>query len=117
MARVVVLTDDLLFGSNVLEALRAGGSEAVLAGDAAAAERELPGGELLIVDLTSGAAARIEAAAALRRPGLAMMAFYAHVESDVRAAAERAGFDLVVPRSRMAREGASLVARLLTRDG
>ena len=116
MARVVVFTDDLLFGSRVLGALREGGHQAVLAADAAAAERELPGGELLIVDLTSDAPGRIESAAALRRPGLSIMAFYAHVESDVRAAAEGAGFDLVVPRSRMAREGASLVTGL-TREG
>ncbi len=31
----------------------------------------------------------------------------------MKAQAEQAGFDLVVPRSRMAREGASLVDRLL----
>ncbi len=41
------------------------------------------------------------------------LAFYSHVEVDVRARAEQAGFDLVVPRSRMAREGASLVSRLV----
>ena len=33
--------------------------------------------------------------------------------AEFRALAERAGFDLVVPRSRMAREGAGLVDRLL----
>ena len=31
----------------------------------------------------------------------------------MRAAAEQAGFDLVVPRSRMAREGGALVDRLV----
>jgi len=41
------------------------------------------------------------------------LGFYSHVEADVRERAERAGFDLVVPRSRMAREGAALVGRLL----
>lgn len=117
MARVVVFTDDLLFGSGVLGALQAAGHEAMLAADAAAAERELSAGELLIVDLTTDAPARIEATAALRRPGLSVMAFYAHVETEVRAAAERAGFDLVVPRSRMAREGANLATRLLAGEG
>ncbi len=41
------------------------------------------------------------------------LAFYSHVELDVRRAAEDAGFDLVVPRSRMAREAASLIEGLL----
>ena len=38
---------------------------------------------------------------------------YSHVHHDVKVRAEGAGFDLVVPRSRMAREGAALVERLL----
>jgi hypothetical protein len=37
---------------------------------------------------------------------------YSHVHHDVRLRAEAAGFDLVVPRSRMAREGPALVERL-----
>jgi capsular polysaccharide biosynthesis protein len=41
------------------------------------------------------------------------LAFYSHVETEVRERAQAAGFDLVVPRSRMAREGADLAARLL----
>ncbi len=41
------------------------------------------------------------------------LAFYPHVEADTRRRAIEAGFDLVVPRSRMAREGAALVAELL----
>jgi hypothetical protein len=40
--------------------------------------------------------------------------FYAHVDVSVRERAEEAGFDLVVPRSRMAREGAQLVAGLIS---
>jgi hypothetical protein len=34
------------------------------------------------------------------------------VDADTRVRATQAGFDLVVPRSRMAREGAALVSRL-----
>jgi hypothetical protein len=40
------------------------------------------------------------------------LAFYAHVDAAARERARAAGFDLVVPRSRMAREGARLLARL-----
>lgn len=114
MARVVVFAADLLFGSNVTSAVQAAGHEPVLASTVEAARRELPGSELLIVDLTSDAPARIEA---LRGTGVLRLAFYSHVEADVRAAAESAGFELVVPRSRMAREGADLVSRVLARRG
>nr|MBA3747792.1 hypothetical protein [Solirubrobacterales bacterium] len=44
------------------------------------------------------------------------LAFYSHVDADVRTRAIAAGFDLVVPRSRMAREGAALAAGLLAAD-
>ena len=47
-----------------------------------------------------------------RPHGVPVLAFYAHVEADVKQLAEEAGFELVVPRSRMAREGAALVDRL-----
>lgn len=109
MARVVAFIPDLLFGSNVLGALRAAGHEVALVGDEDALERELPGADVMIVDLTVDAASRITLQ---RPPGVRALAFYSHVEADVREAAEQAGFDLVVPRSRMAREGPVLVDRL-----
>ena len=55
-------------------------------------------------------------------PALAALAartlgFFAHVQPEVRKAALAAGVDLVVPRSRMHREGADLVARLAATGG
>jgi hypothetical protein len=106
--RVLAFIPDLLFGSNVQGALGAGGHEvqlvATLEGDVDA--------DVLVVDLTADAPARIAAVQAARTPGVPVLAFYAHVEADVKRAAEDAGFELVVPRSRMAREGAALVDRL-----
>jgi CheY-like chemotaxis protein len=113
MARVVVFSDDLLFGSRVLEALHAEGQEAALAGGPEAVQRELVSAGLLIVDLTTNAAERLDAVRRLRRRDVPTMAYYSHVEAEVRSAAEEAGIDLVVPRSRMAREGASLAVGLL----
>jgi hypothetical protein len=75
--------------------------------------RELENAEALVVDLTADAGARIEQVRTTPHPGVKTLAFYSHVEADVRAQAEQAGFDLVVPRSRMAREGAALVGRLV----
>ena len=103
MARIALLSPDLLFGSKVQGALRAAGHE-VVSPDAAA--------DLLVVDLTADAEERL---GAVREAKVPTLGFYSHVEQDVRRAAEEAGYDLVVPRSRMNREAAALVDRLLER--
>ena len=112
MARAVAFVPDLLFGSNVVGMLQAGGHDPVLVSSAADLAGALDGADVLVVDLTADAAERIALVQALggRPPTLA---FYAHVEHDVRAQAQTAGFDLVVPRSRMARAGAELVSQLV----
>jgi hypothetical protein len=116
MARVVAFIPDLLFGSRVQSALLADGHTVELVGDPAALEESLARSRVLIVDLTDDAASRVGLVESLSAVGLLVgistLAFYSHVEADVREVAERAGFDLVVPRSRMAREGAALVTRL-----
>jgi hypothetical protein len=112
LARVLAFIPDLLFGSNVIGALRAAGHDPVLASDPDAVGRELPSADVVVVDLTYEPEQRIEQARAWLGTGARALAFYAHVEPEVRARAEQAGFDLVVPRSRMAREGPALVERL-----
>ena len=101
MARIALLCPDLLFGSKLQGALRAAGHEPVPLGEEA---------ELLVVDLTDDVDARIEQSAGA---GLPRLGFYSHVEQDVRRRAEVAGFDRVVPRSRMARETVALVEAML----
>jgi len=128
MARVLALCGDLMFGSRMAAQLQAAGEELELTGDADAVGARLQGPaerrpEVLVVDLTSDSEVGIGLVARLagEREGPAgraagsprTLGFYSHVEADVRERAERAGFDLVVPRSRMAREGAALVQRLL----
>jgi hypothetical protein len=110
VARVVAFIPDLLFGSSVLSALQGAGHQVELRG-------ELDGpvdADLLIVDLTTDHEQRIERAARYATPKLA---FYSHVETDVRTRAQAAGFDLVVPRSRMARDAVTLAERLLAGAG
>jgi hypothetical protein len=101
MARVALLCPDLLFGSKLQGALRAAGHEVVAPSEAA---------ELLVVDLTAEPDERIEQS---QGAGMPRLGFYSHVEQDVRQRAEEAGFDRVVPRSRMAREGPALVEAML----
>jgi CheY-like chemotaxis protein len=118
VARVIALVPDLLFGSHVQGSLRAAGHDVVLAGDEAKVRERLADGEaaVLVVDLTDDrfdGAAILEALAADEAlSGVSTLAFYSHVDAAVRERAQQAGFDLVVPRSRMAREGAALVAGL-----
>jgi DNA-binding NarL/FixJ family response regulator len=114
MARVVAVFDDLLLGSNVLGMLRAAGHEAQLTGPD---EAQPAGAGLLIVDLGTAGFDGVELFEDLRArgelEGTRSLGVYSHVHQDVRERAEAAGFDLVVPRSRMAREGPALVERLL----
>ena len=115
MASVVALFDDLLLGSNVLGMLRAAGHEARLTGDAGAAHPD--GAAVLIVDLASAGFDGIAAVERLRADGelggTRTLGVYSHVDVETKRRAEAAGFDLVVPRSRMAREGAGLIEKLL----
>lgn len=110
MAAVVALIPDLLFGSRALSLLRAGGHETVLLSEISDLAPDAV--DVLVVDLTAQARERLERVRAAGLDEVRKLAIYAHVEAEVRALAERAGFDLVVPRSRFMREGAALVSRL-----
>lgn len=96
MARVAVVVPDLLFGSRVQGGLTAAGHELV----GADADPDLVIADVEVVDPS--------AVAGRRRLG-----FYPHVQPELRTRAEEAGFDLVVPRSRIARELPELVEKLV----
>lgn len=114
MARVVALFDDLLLGSNVLGMLRAAGHEAQLTGDPAQLRPD--GAAVLVVDLATDGFDGVVVVERLRAAGelgdTRLLGVYSHVHHETKLRADAAGFDLVVPRSRMAREGPALVARL-----
>jgi CheY-like chemotaxis protein len=113
MARVVAVFDDLLLGSNVLGMLRAAGHEADLVGGADVHPGDAA---VLIVDLAASTFDGVQILEHLRAAGelgsTRTLGVYSHVDVDTRRRAEAAGFDLIVPRSRMAREGPALVAGL-----
>jgi len=121
MARVAALIPDLLFGSKVQSALQDAGHEVDLITGELEAWDEVGGIDLLVVDLTSPDIDGVEVFETLATGGelhaVRSLGFFAHVEPEVRERALQAGFDLVVPRSRMAREGARLVEGLLTDSG
>ena len=111
MARVLAVFDDLLLGSNVLGLLGAAGHDTRLD-----PRPEQVAADVLVVDLGSEGFDGIALVEGLRERGAlgeaATLGVYSHVHHDVKLRAEAAGFDLVVPRSRMMREGAALVERL-----
>jgi nucleoside-diphosphate-sugar epimerase len=112
VTRVVAQLPDLLFGSKVQGMLAAAGHDVLVVASPDAALAALEPGDLLVADLCEDAASRVAALAEVPA-GTKRLAFYLHTDVDTRARALAAGFDLVVPRSRMAREGAALVGGLL----
>ena len=105
MARVLSIATDLMLSSRVAESLAAAGHEVRSAGSLH--EAPLEGVELIVADLD------VENPEALVGLGVPVLGYYSHVDVDTRNVAEAAGVDLVVPRSRMARELPQLVERLL----
>jgi hypothetical protein len=121
MARVLALVPDLLFGSRVQGALAAAGHDVELIGDEGKLRERLadpaaPRAAVIVVALTDEDLDGAGILESLSQDGALgqtrTLAFYSHVDAHARERAERAGFDLVVARSRMAREGPELVARL-----
>jgi len=107
VARVAAVATDLLLGSKVEATLRAAGHEVTLS--PALAEAPLGEIDLIVADLDC------ESPEALVGVGVPVLGYYSHVDAEAKRAADAAGVDLAVPRSRMARELPQLVAGLLDR--
>jgi hypothetical protein len=105
VAKILSLSSDLLLGSKVDAMLQAAGHEVTLA--PSLQEAPLDGVELIVADLE---AVNPEALVGL---GIPILGFYSHVDVETKQRAETAGIDVVVPRSRMARELVNLAAGLL----
>jgi hypothetical protein len=105
VARVLSISNDLMLGSKVQETLTAAGHEVTTS--PSLEETSWDGIELLVADLD------IENPEALVGLGMPVLGYYSHVDVDTKKTAEAAGVDLVVPRSRMARELPVLVEGLL----
>jgi CheY-like chemotaxis protein len=113
--RVAALIPDLLFGSKVAGMLQQAGHEVELVGSGAESWEPPAGVDVVLVDLVSagtGGIAVVERLRAAGPAGVRTLGVYSHVDADTRRKAVEAGFDLVVPRSRMVREGADLLGKL-----
>lgn len=105
MAHVLAISSDLLLGSKVEAMLRAAGHEVTMAPNLEGAP--LDDTDLIVADLDA------EEAAVLVGHDIPVLGYYSHVDVETRKRAEAAGVDLIVPRSRMARELSELAAKLL----
>ena len=103
MARVLAVVPDLMLSSRVAEGLGAAGHEV----EVVAALPDSVDADAIVCDLDAVDAAAVAAA------GPPALGFYSHVDVGTRAAAREAGIDVIVPRSRMARELPELVEGLL----
>ena len=104
MARVLAIAPELMFASKIEATLRAAGHDVTVV---SWVEGPMPNDpEVVIVDLDNTDWERG------LPTGAPKLGFYSHVDVETRRRAEEAGFDLVVPRSRMAREMPALVEGL-----
>jgi hypothetical protein len=105
VARVVSIATDLMLASRVEGMLSAAGHKVILA--SSVEDASVGQAELVVADLDAADAV------ALGGVEVPVLGYYSHVDVATRKAAEEAGVDLVVPRSRMARELPALAERLL----
>jgi hypothetical protein len=109
LARVVALVPDLFFGAKVRETLMSAGHEVELV--RTQAEAAGGDGDVVIIDLQAENVNPAVLVADLL--GTPTIGFYSHVDENAKHAGRLAGIDLVVPRSRMAREMPQLVESLI----
>jgi hypothetical protein len=105
VARVLSISTNLMLGSKVEAQLSAAGHEVTTA--ASIEESTWDGVDLIVADLD------VENPEALVGLGMPVLGYYSHIDVETKGGAEAAGLDLVVPRSRMARELPDLAERLL----
>lgn len=105
-AKVVLLSQDLMFGSKVEGMIRAAQAEPVLTQTPEQALEAAKAAPLLIVDLTADTFDGIQTVAPAPTTTIG---FYAHTDDETRSKALASGFEKVVPRSKMMREGVEII--------
>jgi DNA-binding response OmpR family regulator len=117
VARVALLSPDLLFGSKVQGALELAGHTVSRFATAERLRVAASFHDVVVFDLTAEGIDGPNLLHAMREhgevEGVPTLGYYSHVDAETRARALDAGFTRVVPRSRMAREGVALVEGLL----
>jgi DNA-binding NarL/FixJ family response regulator len=117
VARIALLSPDLLFGSKVEGSLAIAGHTVNRFATVERLRVAAQFHDLVIFDLTAEEIDGPDTLHSLREHGeierVPTLGYYSHVDAEMRKRAIDAGFTTVVPRSRMAREGVEIVAALL----
>ncbi len=121
MARVALLSPDLLFGSKVQGALEIAGHTVARFATAERLRVAAQFHDVVIFDLTAEGIYGANLLHEMREhgeiaEGTPTLGYYSHVDVEMRSRALDAGFTQVVPRSRMARETVALVEASLAQD-
>lgn len=111
MARILASVSDLMLASRVAEPLKAAGYDVTVRAPDGGSLPDVIDADLVVCDLD---VTDPEPVAALDVPSIG---FYSHLDVETGRRAREAGIDLVIPRSRMARELPVLVERLLAAGG
>ena len=120
MPKVVAVLDDLLFGAKIAETARQVGVELELLRAADFSASRLSSGQpvLIIFDLHAASANAVELIRQLKNdPALGripVVSFASHVQAELHHAAEQAGCDQVMPRSKFSATLPELLRRYLT---
>ena len=121
MARIALLSPDLLFGSKVQGALEIAGHVVARFATGERLRVAAQFHDVVIFDLTAEGIDGPDLLHSMREHGeieseTPTLGYYSHVDVETRTRALDAGFSRVVPRSRMAREAVELVEALLPKD-
>jgi DNA-binding NarL/FixJ family response regulator len=114
MARVLALVDDLFFQAKILETAKQLGItvRTSTTGGALLAEIAKDAPKLVIVDLNAhGAPVHAIERVCATAPGLRLIAFLSHVQTDLAQQARAAGCTQVMPRSQFTRDLATILAQ------
>jgi hypothetical protein len=107
VARIAAIVPELMFASRIEAMLGGAGHEVSVVPSLEALDEQAAQPELVIADLAETDPDR------LRGREAPVLGFYSHVDVELRRRAEAAGIELIVPRSRMAREMPALVDSVL----
>lgn len=121
MPKAIALIRDLIFSTKIEHAARSAGVKATTISHPDALAGLLDEGDvrLVMVDMNTGSepagAALRQAADHASKP--ATLAFYSHVQTDLRDAAAEAGADMIMPRSKFNAQMAQIIAEHCAPDG
>jgi CheY-like chemotaxis protein len=101
---------DLMFSTRVRDAARQHGHECQIVTKAADVADNLPGADLVVIDLMVMGGGALEAVAAAAAAGVPVVAYGEHVQADVLQAGRDAGADEVFKRSEFTRRLEALLA-------